>query len=342
MIDRLPEGKSIGWMQAPPQWIFTHTVRFIGIVRVVIQDGEGFILIQKGKPLAYYFKHGRIELRGHAAIDYFNSHPTIEFNLCKYTADEFSEALRICNIEDQSALPDERADRNAGEPAPAPRPASPPEQSRPPVQPPSAPADLTFEPRQPAEPRPPVPQATPGPAAVPPPPPPPPPAPPEPPVPSPAAPKEPVSAVPPPAAAAPRPIPPPPPQIPSYTAAPAAPSPLPVSPPELDEQDIRIIGQIKKLNGVVAISVFSEDRNIILMGDVEIEPLLKIARSMLATTRKITPLLEWGSFVHITLQIPEGNVIIAPYGDYHLCLLTTRTINIGHIRRILRDLQTGG
>ncbi len=56
-----------------------------GIVPVVIQDGEGFILIKKGKPLAYYFKHGRIPLRGHAALDYFNSHQTIEFNLCKYT-----------------------------------------------------------------------------------------------------------------------------------------------------------------------------------------------------------------------------------------------------------------
>ncbi|PKL65011.1 MAG: hypothetical protein CVV32_05525 [Methanomicrobiales archaeon HGW-Methanomicrobiales-3] len=107
----------------------------------------------------------------------------------------------------------------------------------------------------------------------------------------------------------------------------------------LDEEAIRIIGQIKKLNGVVAISVFNEERNIILMGDVEIEPLLKIARNMLATTRKITPHLEWGSFVHMTLQIPEGNVIVAPYDEYHLCLLTTRTINIGHIRRILRDIQ---
>jgi predicted regulator of Ras-like GTPase activity (Roadblock/LC7/MglB family) len=75
------------------------------------------------------------------------------------------------------------------------------------------------------------------------------------------------------------------------------------------------------------------------MGDVEIEPLLKIARTMLATTNKITPHLDWGSFVHMTLQIPEGNVIIAPYNEKHLCILTTRTINIGHIRRILRDLQ---
>jgi hypothetical protein len=107
----------------------------------------------------------------------------------------------------------------------------------------------------------------------------------------------------------------------------------------LEESDIRLIGQMKKLNGIVAISVFSDDRNILLMGDVDIEPLLKIARSMLATTRKISPMVEWGSFVHMTLQIPEGNVIIAPYHDFYLCLLTTRTINIGHIRRILRDLQ---
>jgi hypothetical protein len=118
------------------------------------------------------------------------------------------------------------------------------------------------------------------------------------------------------------------------------PSPvIPPAPVVLDEDAIRIIGQIKKLNGIVAISVFNDKRNILLMGDVEIEPLLKIARNMLTTTSKITPHLTWGSFVHMTLQIPEGNVIVAPYAEYHLCLLTTRTINIGHIRRILRDLQ---
>ncbi|MFA6226698.1 MAG: hypothetical protein WC620_11140 [Methanoregula sp.] len=86
----------------------------------------------------------------------------------------------------------------------------------------------------------------------------------------------------------------------------------------LEESDIKLIGQIKKLNGIVAISVFNDERNIFLMGDVDIEPLLKIARSMLATTRKISPLVEWGSFVHMTLQIPEGNVIIAPYHDVYL------------------------
>jgi hypothetical protein len=272
MIELIPEGKSIGWMQAPPRWIFTHTVRFIGVVRVVIQDGEGFILIKKGKPLAYYFKHGRIELRGHAALDYFNSHPTIEFNLCKYTTEEFAQAMKICNVEDQTL--DSTAEPET------------PETEDTPVAPVSAPVTVAEEPD--------------------------------------------VRGISEPVIAGPK------------TTGHAEKAPDVASHMIPDENDIKIIGQIKKLNGIVAISVFDEERNIILMGDVEIEPLLKIARSLLATTYKITPFLDWGSFVHMTLQIPEGNVIIAPYHDYHLCLLTTRTINIGHIRRILRDLQQNG
>jgi len=271
MIELLPEVNSIGWMQAPPQWIFSHTVRFIGVVRIVIQDGEGFILIKKGKPIYYYFKHGRIELKGHSALDYFNSHPTIEFNLCKYTPEEFSQVMKICNIEEEDSrgqieLESQKSVRLAPIPvplAPVPEPviSSLPEEET--IQQPSFPSE----------------------------------------------------------------------EIPVG-------EPLTVPEPVvMEESDIKLIGQIKKLNGIVAISVFNDERNILLMGDVDIEPLLKIARSMLATKRKISPQVEWGSFVHMTLQIPEGNVIIAPYHDFYLCLLTTRTINIGHIRRILRDLQ---
>lgn len=365
MIDKLPEGKSIGWMQAPPQWIFTHTIRFVGVVRVVIQDGEGFILIKKGKPLVYYFKHGRIELHGHGALDYFNSHPTIEFNLCKYTPEEFAQALKICNIDesladegggaekvaagaarseeedtigvgDASAIhrlvqpaqrpvraeplvdtPPSAAPMKQASYAPQPEPAAPaqtelsvPEQSAAsgsakPVQPAEA-AMIQPEPAMTARP------ASPAPAK-----------------PEAAVPVMPAAAIPvKPAAAA-----------PARPGAAAKDRVFVPQPAALEDPDIKIIGQIKKLNGIVAISVFNEDRNILLMGDVEIEPLLKIARTMLATTRKITPHLDWGSLVHMTLQIPEGNVIIAPYRENHLCILTTRTINIGHIRRILRDLQ---
>jgi hypothetical protein len=254
------------------------------VVRIVIQDGEGFILIRKGNPLTYYFKHGRIELKGHSALDYFNSHPTIEFNLCRYTPEEFAQALKICNIDEQGAEPVPEEPR----PGPAERILS------------ASPAAPVLEP-SPVVMQQAVKRPVSGPAAIPP---------------------EPVT---------------------QEEEQQVEPQVSQVSPEVmLDAEDIKIIGQIKKLNGIVAISVFSNDRNIILMGDVEIEPLLKIAREMLATTVKITPHLDWGTFVHMTLQIPEGNVIIAPYRDYHLCLLTTRTINIGHIRRILRDLQQYG
>jgi hypothetical protein len=283
MIDQLPEGKSIGWMQAPPQWIFTHTVRFVGVVRVVIHDGEGFILIKKGKPLMFYFKYGRIELRGHAALDYFNSNPAIEFNLCKYTPEEFSQALKICDVEEtmtKTAVMHEKAPaapiRAEGGEKP---PEEPPVMSRPEQIAPLTPETSGLVTERPG-------------AAVP---------------------VKPASA--------------------------ATERVLVPQPAVLEDPDIKVISQIKKLNGIVAISVFNDDRNILLMGDIEIEPLLKIARTMLATTNKITPHLSWGSFVQMTLQIPEGNVIIAPYQRNHLCILTTRTINIGHIRRILRDVQ---
>jgi len=349
MIDQLPEGKSIGWMQAPPQWIFTHTVRFMGIVRVVIQDGEGFILIKKGKPLVYYFKHGRIELRGRAALDYFNSHPIIEFNLCKYTPEEFAQVLKICNFDERaSEIPPEpelagELGEESFESAPAPS-------ETPQVPAPSVSVEELWEEPEPAQEQAPeevpeqapeevpevfgeVPEEVPEESAG--------TVPEEIPAPEPEETSEEVSEVPaeePVVQAAPEAVEQPK-RAPVEIRRPAPVIPGVPHPLVLDEPDMKIIGQMKKLNGIVAISVFSDERNILLMGDVAIESLLRIARTMLATTRKIDPLLDWGSFVHMTLQIPEGNVIIAPYHGNHLCILTTRTINIGHIRRILRDLQ---
>jgi hypothetical protein len=264
----LPEGKSLGWMQAPPSWISSHTVRFVGIVRVIIQDGEGYILIKKGKPLFHYFRHGTIELKGRSALDYFNSHPIIEFNLCKYTPEELTLALKLCNIEDDElGLP--RGPEKTGPVVAA-------------QNPPSSVADIPVTQKEPDK-------STPEPARV-------------------------------------------------------SPDKTPVEDPVvpqsviLDEPDLHIIAQIKNLNGIVAVSLFDGKRNVVTLGDADSETMVKIAKKMLETAQKVTHLLPWGSFVHLTLQIPEGNMIIAPYHDKYLCLLTTRTINIGHIRRILREL----
>lgn len=266
----LPEGKSLGWMQAPPSWIISHTVRFAGIVRVVIQDGEGYILIKKGKQLFHYFRHGTIELKGHSALDYFNSHPIIEFNLCKYTPEELSLALKLCNIEEEDPVPPKEPEK------PGPVVAA--------QNPPSHVAD-TRETGTGQDKR------TPEPARV------------------------------------------------SPEEDPVEERPVVPQPVVLDEPDLHIIAQIKNLNGIVAVSVFDGKRNVITLGDADSEDVVKIAKKMLETAQKVTHLLPWGSFVHLTLQIPEGNMILAPYHDNYLCLLTTRTINIGHIRRILRELQ---
>jgi predicted regulator of Ras-like GTPase activity (Roadblock/LC7/MglB family) len=110
-------------------------------------------------------------------------------------------------------------------------------------------------------------------------------------------------------------------------------------PADSDDTDIAILSQIREIDGIVAISVFNNNRIVITVGDTDSDALLKIARTMLETAKKVTPRPSWGPFVHMTIELPAGNMIIAPYHDNYLCLLTTRTINIGHIRRILRDLQ---
>jgi predicted regulator of Ras-like GTPase activity (Roadblock/LC7/MglB family) len=316
----LPEGKSLGWMQAPASWIGSHTVRFIGVVRVVIQDGEGFILIKKGKPLFYYFKQGTIELKGHTALDYFNSHPVIEFNLCKYNPDELAWAMKLCNIED----PDRVVPKGPVVSGPVSRePTAPSLILVPHVVKPARDAGIS-DPVVVAHP---VPTVSKGPV-----------------VPGPVSREH---------------------NPPSHTAVPpvvkpvqvksvpdpvVVPHPVPkveeraVVPPPVacEDPEVTLLSQIRDLDGIVALAVFNDTRTVIMMGDEDSEALVKIARTMLGTARKMTPRLPWGPFVHMTFQIPSGNMIIAPYHDNYLCLLTTRAINIGHIRRILRDIFQKG
>jgi hypothetical protein len=405
----LPQGKSLGWMQAPASWITTHTSRFIGVVRVVIKGGKGFILIKKGKPLFYYFNQGTIELKGNTALDYFNSHPLIDFNLCKYNRDEFAWALSLCNIEDhdpvaanvslpvtrQPTAPFRPADPSIARPADDKRIPEPvlvypkvqrienrttvsvpvsrqPTMASSPADPPvTVPAvdkripepDLVYPKEQRIENRvavsEPVSRETTLPSR-----------PEAPPVAKPVEDKripepdlvypkvqrienravvsEPVSREP---------------ILPSHPAdqlvvKPAGDEKIPAAPVAVsprvhtldrravvpqpasgDDPDITILSQIREIDGIVAVSVFNDNRFVITIGDTDSEALLKIARAMLATAKNITPRPTWGPFVHMTIELPAGNMIITPYRDNYLCLLTTRTLNIGHIRRILRDLQ---
>ncbi|MDD1674148.1 MAG: roadblock/LC7 domain-containing protein [Methanomicrobiales archaeon] len=99
----LPEGKSIGIMQAPIDWIRSHTSRFVGAVIITIQDGRGFILIDKGKARGYYFQHQNMVLKGNSALAYFTKMQILDFDLRKYTPHEFTRALAIYGGEEPSA-----------------------------------------------------------------------------------------------------------------------------------------------------------------------------------------------------------------------------------------------
>lgn len=94
-MERLPEGRAIGEMQASLQWVFAHTSRFAGAVRITAQDGEGFLLVQKGEPLAAYFRHPLKSLSGPPALKYFGSQPILDFGLRKYGQEEMQEALTV-------------------------------------------------------------------------------------------------------------------------------------------------------------------------------------------------------------------------------------------------------
>lgn len=100
MNDDLPEGISFGTMQAPLSWIYSHTVRFLGMVKVAVRDGQGFVLIRKGEAVAYFFRYGEITLRGNAAREYLSSIEDLEMTLCKYTEDEFAAAVAWCGAEE--------------------------------------------------------------------------------------------------------------------------------------------------------------------------------------------------------------------------------------------------
>ncbi|KLK88007.1 hypothetical protein SZ63_08470 [Methanoculleus sediminis] len=116
MTDKLPEGKALGEMQAPLPWIFSHTTRFSGAVRITMQDGEGFVLVQKGEPLAAQFMHPLKSLSGPSALKYFGSQPLLDFGLFRYEPQEMREALAL-SAEMQALLQPGNGSPTAGRPA---------------------------------------------------------------------------------------------------------------------------------------------------------------------------------------------------------------------------------
>ena len=304
MIENLPEGTSIGEMKASLQWILTHTARFAGLVIVTVQGSRGFILVNLGKPLAYYFRHGNNILKGPAAYEYFQSLPLIQFELMKYSALEMALAIGLTSEGNGSTgqvVPEENETiETANIPVPAgpfpgwdktseafghqvSRPAGEEMESadhpgfmketapfsgisRNGTLPPEGEQDLSIFPH--------VPVSTNG------------------------------------------------------------------NQLERKQTDVGelILGQIINLPGVLAVTIFRRGLNVLSIGDINPQNLVDVAEDLIESTKRLSSVMRTGPFIQVTLQVPSGNIIIAPFYDEYACILTSPGINLGQVRKIIREL----
>lgn len=316
MISELPPGTGIGTMQASLDWILTHSIRFLGAVLVTVPAGEGLILVSRGKPCLWYLRHGGRGVWGKAAQEYFSREKVLTFSLRRYTEEEFALAFAVANREQgkggngvqAAGSPPPRTYQEAGTP------------------------DMALSGSDPAA--------------------------------SEAKPQVPLSR-----GLAPHP----------QDTIPAGegtggegvePDQPPISLPadktgengaaeaentsvvglheqgSPDDSPVEMVarvlfGQILLMPGVVSVSIFNQGLAVLTMGEVNMEDISVLAEDLLSQALHVARMMHMGDFIQMTLQIPGGNVIIAPFHNENLCILTTPEINLAQIRRLLRDIQRG-
>jgi predicted regulator of Ras-like GTPase activity (Roadblock/LC7/MglB family) len=96
--------------------------------------------------------------------------------------------------------------------------------------------------------------------------------------------------------------------------------------------------QIEKQPGVVAVSVFHEGFALQSLGSADFEQVAAVAEDLVRAGTRITSDMEMGSLDQLILETPEGKVIIAPYGDLNLCVLTRPDAHLGLIRLSMRRI----
>jgi hypothetical protein len=241
MTDELPDGTAIGEMQAPLPWIFSHTTRFSGVVRIRMQDGEGFMLVQKGEPLAARFMHPLKSLSGGSALKYFGSQPILDFGLFRYEPREMQEALTV-SAEMQALLQpeiaeNERQEDNAAETAD----------------------------REDA-----------------------------------------VAAV------------------------------------ASCEEESDSFGALLRQPGVTAVACFADGLCTSSVGKIDADYTVAFAEDLLRWVRRLQPAVPSnGALVQMTLFYRGGNIVVAPCGDEHLCIVTRPEVQLGQVRRMIREIQGG-
>jgi len=95
MTHAIPEGTRIGRIETSLDWLLSHTTRFQGAILIRIADGKGLILIEYGRPAAFFFRRGNRVVQGDAARRLFAQQGFLHASLHRYTDREFREALAL-------------------------------------------------------------------------------------------------------------------------------------------------------------------------------------------------------------------------------------------------------
>jgi predicted regulator of Ras-like GTPase activity (Roadblock/LC7/MglB family) len=90
--------------------------------------------------------------------------------------------------------------------------------------------------------------------------------------------------------------------------------------------------------GVIAVSVFHEGFALQSQGSADFEQVAAVAEDLLRAGTRITSDMEMGSLNEMILETLEGKLIIAPFGDLYVCVLTRPDAHLGLIRLSLRNI----
>ncbi|WP_153015879.1 roadblock/LC7 domain-containing protein [Methanofollis ethanolicus] len=109
--------------------------------------------------------------------------------------------------------------------------------------------------------------------------------------------------------------------------------------PELNEESLHLI---LSQPGVVAVSAFYEGFAVQSVGATDFDRIAAISEDLLRAGLKIADDMEMGGLDEIILETPGGKLIIAPFGDLSLCVLTAANANLGLVRVALRSIRWEG
>jgi len=92
---------------------------------------------------------------------------------------------------------------------------------------------------------------------------------------------------------------------------------------------------------VIAVSAFFEGFAVQSAGAADFDRIAAVAEDLLRAGSKIARDLETGDLDQIILETPGGKLIIAPFGDLSMCILTASNANLGLVRLALRSIRWG-